>query len=244
MQGAHVALRYGSLSQLRFATLNQKRACALAAAHVAAVEAAEAAGRHGNGNGNASEGGANVVPLPGVAEINAREPILAPATSLRPRVRLGCSLQQVAAALRAESSSGDAGGAVRGGALLGGADPVAVAAWVELYGDDPYLLAHANGVSWVAVKPGATTRDLLGAVWQAAWLDRSLGGSEGVADLATLRASAEAARRHGLGFTASMTAAGWDLCAPPVLQLQPARVEVQRAPAAGAPPVAHDRGSL
>jgi hypothetical protein len=220
VQAAHVALRYAALSRLRFATLNQKRACALAAAHAAAV-----AGAAGDGP--------DVVPLPGVDEANAAEPMLVPAGSVRPRMQLGCSLQQAwGAALGSSSgSSGGGGGGGVSGGLLTGVDDALLSQWVELFEGEPYLLVFREGVAWVVVKQGASSRDLLRAVWQAAWLDRRQppGGQHTLADSMThLRESLAAARLHHAGFLASLSAAGWDLAAPPVLQLQQTRLMVER----------------
>ncbi|KAI8463307.1 MAG: vitamin B6 photo-protection and homoeostasis-domain-containing protein [Monoraphidium minutum] len=218
VQGVHVALRYAALSQLRFATLNQKRACALAAAHVAAV----AAQSHGGGGGGAfgsEAAGAELVEgprpaaLPGVADVNAAEPMLAPATSVRPRVRLGCTLQQ---------------------AWGGEPDGAGLAAWLALYEGEDYALAWRGGTAWVAVKQGATPRDLLRAVWQAAWLDAAAGdggasgATVGPGDAALLRDSLAAAQQRSAGFLASLSAAGWDLSVQPVLQVEQARIVVER----------------
>ena len=86
------------------------------------------------------------------------------------------------------------------------------------------------------MKQGAATKDLLQALWQAAWLDlradeRSSTGSsggEGTADLVRLRESLLAAQRHFPGFLASLEASGWDLSTPPVLQLRQTRLVVSQ----------------
>mgnify|MGYP001811088447 CR=1 FL=1 len=257
VQGAHVALRFVALSQLRFATLNQKRACALAAAHVAAVAAPRLVGDDGSGGGGGSfassssgshgsssngrisssnssgggggggggassseeelvEGRGAAVPLPGVEAVNAAEPMLAPAATVRPRLRAGVTLQE------AWGGPPPAGGALE--------------AWAGLYAREQYMLAWRGGAAWVAVKQGAAPLELLQAVWQAAWLDAAAGGGgagpeagegEGVGDMALLQESLEAARVHYPGFLESMRAAGWDLDAPPVLQMQQTRIVVE-----------------
>lgn len=235
VQGTHVVLRYASLGQLRFATLNQKRACALAAAHVAAVLAGRGggisqdcthalgsgAGSDASSGGGATGGGAPVVVgLPGVEQVNREEPMLLPATSVRPRLRLGCTLHEA----WGMPAPGGAGGA------LDGADECALAEWVALYADAPYLLAWHDSAAWVVVKQGAAPRDLLPAVWQAAWLDAQLdgGSGSGPAELAHLRASLDAARHAAPGFAASLAAAGWDVGTQPVLQVAQTRLVVQK----------------
>ena len=235
LQAAHVGLRYTSLLQLRFATLNQKRACALAAAHVHAVTASlggtdlaaatQPAATAAPLSSTCISGSTGVAALPGVDRVNRSEPMLTPATSVRPRVRLGCSLQEA-----------------WGVDLPHGAGEATLAAWVALYEPDPYLLLARDGVAWVVVKQGATPRALLAAVWQAAWLEHALddaggggggGGGSAVAgiadgglDLATLRASVEAARFYYSGFLTSLAEAGWDIETQPVLQLQQTRLVV------------------
>eukprot|EP00798_Chlamydomonas_sp_ICE-L_P015134 gene15133-21189_t len=70
IHGVHVVLRYKALKQLSFPTLSQKRACMLTSAHTSGQ------------------------PLPGVAELNLIEPIWAPASAVKPVVKLGCSLRK------------------------------------------------------------------------------------------------------------------------------------------------------
>ena len=239
VQGAHVALRYAALSQLRFATLNHKRACALAAAHVAAVAgparggsvaAAPAADALGSRDAAATTA---VVPLPGVDAVNAAEPMLTPATSVRPRLRLGCTLRE---ALGDDDTGAGAGAQTR-------QEQQRRQRWAALFADEPFLLARdGGGVAWVVVKRGAAPRELLRAVWQAAWLDAHSAAAdsgepqqqqqhqeEGEEDrqLALLAESLVALRAHFGGFEASLAAAGWDLASPPVLQVSPTRVTVE-----------------
>lgn len=50
-----------------------------------------------------------------------------------------------------------------------------LAACMELYGSERYVLVRRDGVSYVMLKEGHTGRDVLRAIWQAAWLDRHEG---------------------------------------------------------------------
>jgi hypothetical protein len=241
VQGAHVALRYGALGRLRFANINHKRACALASAHVAAVLARqqqrEGRDRGGSSSSNSNNGSSSsnkngssssssssssggqapaaaVLPLPGVDAVNRAEPMLAPASVVSPPIRFGVSFEEAWGAPVAAGATG-------------------AAEWAEAYAGEPYLLAWRGGSgARVAIKAGATPRDLLRAVWQAAWLEASScsSSSSGIADadLETLRASLAAAREHEASFLASLAAAGWDLDQPVTLQLAPARVVVER----------------
>lgn len=236
----HVALRYAALSQLRFATLNQKRACALAAQHVAAM----LAGSHSNGasssNGHMEVGSESdtqsvegqqvaVVQLPGVAEVNAAEPMLIPATSLKPRVHLGCSLQQAWGGVDVWGGAGSS--------LPGGVSDEVIAEWVSIYSKEDYLLLYRDGAAWVVVKKGASQWSLMRAVWQAAWLDAQSGIASSTNTtssnlspsslLSGLRESLAATQLHHSGFMDSMAAAGWDLTVQPVLQVQQTRLLVQ-----------------
>ncbi|KXZ56959.1 hypothetical protein GPECTOR_1g865 [Gonium pectorale] len=138
IQAVHVALRYQALRQLAFPTLSTKRAAMLAAADVA-----RPAGQ----------------PLPGVAELNAREPPLSGPWDVRPRVRLGVGVAEA----------------------FGGSVPEAgvLEAYSEAYDREGYILVWRDRGAHVVLKEGYGQTDLLRAVWQAAWLDwRTSGGGE------------------------------------------------------------------
>ncbi|KAG2448238.1 hypothetical protein HYH02_006823 [Chlamydomonas schloesseri] len=157
IQAVHVALRYRALATLQFPSLSLKRAAILAAAHVRAPPATGGAG------GGAA---AAVQLLPGVAEVNAEEGSLASVLSADPpegpRLRLGCGVAEAF------------GGAVPGEGLL--------RAYAQAYGGEAYWLVWApeEGVARVVLKEGAGPRDVLRAVWQAAWLEARCGGRGGL----------------------------------------------------------------
>jgi hypothetical protein len=156
--------------------------------------------------------------------------MLTPAGSVRPRMRLGVTIAEA-------WGSGDDKKQGSGAAAVGqGPGASELAEWVGLYKAEQYLLTWRDGAAWVVVKRDAAPLALLQAVWQAAWLDAATsssnaagngGGSSGAADFGLLKESLAAARRHYPGFLAAMESAGWDLTAPPVLQMQQTRVVVE-----------------
>jgi len=182
-QAAHIALRAATLRTLRFPGLSHKRACMLASQHVA---------------GQA---------LDGVAACNAREPLLAAAAEVSPRLRLGVGVAEARAAC--------------------GGDERALRRRLALHVGEQHALVPAaafGGLALVLLRPGCGPRGALRAVWQAAWLQAHRGGG-GAADDddALLAASVAALRERFGGFEAEAAAAGWALDGPP-MKTEAARV--------------------
>eukprot|EP00955_Chlamydomonas_euryale_P046000 353299-Chlamydomonas_euryale.AAC.2 len=211
-QTVHVVLRRVSLSALVFPTLSRKRACMLAAAHV-------------------SDGS-----LPGVQELNKAEPLWESPGQVRPRMVLGCSLDDVLRKWHVDHAAANGAGGVAAveASVTGGAQPGDVASgsggdeagWVnvspgaaryaELYRNERYLLAWDGTRAHVVLKTGAHATTPLRATWQAAWLDRHYSqpdgctGSENV-QLGVLRASLEALQQRYSAFEAEARSLGWEL---------------------------------
>ena len=168
-QATHIGLRVRALSTLRFRTLNHKRAAAAVAAFVSSRT------------------------VPSIEAANAAEPLLASASSVRPRAVLGAT---VAASVRAWSEGGGSGGLA---GLLASARPGARA--VLARGDD--------GVVQVLVTEGAGAEDGLHALLATALLEKEVGAT-GPASPPALAAAAAAADRDWDEFTAALDAAGWE----------------------------------
>lgn len=128
------------------------------------------------------------VQLPGVEAVNAEEGSLASVLSADPpegpRLRLGCSVAEAF------------GGVVPGEVVL--------RAYAEAYAAEGYWLVWApeEGVTRVVLKERAGSRDVLRAVWQAAWLEArcgraGLGAREGGAGAAEGARSVSSGSRSG-----------------------------------------------
>lgn len=210
-QAAHIGFRYAALTQLAFPSLNQKRACALAAAHVAGQQ------------------------LPGVDAGNRAEPLLAPATSVRPAVCFGVPLEQ---AILGPAAAGQGSPAAPAAAAVGAQQMARV---LELYRQEEYVLGWHEGTAYVALKDGHGDSAFLRAIWQAAWLDAdgsgsgggsSDNGSSGGGGLSQqeqrLQASLAALAAQYAGFVAAAEQAGWD-CGMVRMVLAPGAVTFHEA---------------
>lgn len=169
-QAVHVGLRYKALKQLAFPTMSHKRAAALVSAHVAIV----LQGKHAEMCGASSSSGSSSLDhalqcmeqqerqvghsgqgsctLPSVSAVNAAEPMLALESAVRPRMQLGCSVQQAFGGMELPSAS-------------------VLQEWLARYRDELYVLMWREGTAYVVLKEGFTPRSVMRAYWQAAWLE-------------------------------------------------------------------------
>ncbi|KAJ7544415.1 hypothetical protein O6H91_09G078500 [Diphasiastrum complanatum] len=126
----HLWLRYQSLSVLNLATINYKRASLLIQSHVRGV------------------------PIPGRIACNNAENLLLPWQLKKPRIRVGCSFQDLV-----------------GPHLLASE----VVRLIDIYKNEQYILAICpDGLhgfeACVVFKEGATSITVLQSMWQAYWL--------------------------------------------------------------------------
>jgi hypothetical protein len=145
IQGVHVGLRYLALSQLSFNHLNSKRAALLTTHHVATGQ------------------------VLGVQQANAQENMLQPAAAVRPRLRLGVTLQEAWGAPVVQPPSTQQQQQPQHG-VHQQQQVQELEAWLQLYEGQGYWLAWREGTAWVVLQEGYTPQVLLQAVWQAAWL--------------------------------------------------------------------------
>jgi hypothetical protein len=148
IHGVHVGLRYLALSQLSFNHLNSKRAALLTTHHVATGQVLR------------------------VEQANAQENMLQPAAALRPRLRLGVTLQEAwgSPVVRAPLPPQQQQQQLPQHPVHHEQQVQELEAWLQLYEGQGYWLAWREGTAWVVLEEGCTPQVLLQAVWQAAWL--------------------------------------------------------------------------
>ena len=129
----------------------------------------------------------------GVDEANAAEDILAGPAAGGIACVFGCSAQ-------------DAVGADGG---RGGEPHVDLPALLRLYEGERYVLTRRNGTAYVLLWEEARGEDMLRALWQAAWLQRSGGAASLAADADRLHESLEAVRREFPGLQKEAERVGW-----------------------------------
>ncbi len=154
------------------------------------------------------------LPLPSVDQVNAQESMLVAASAVRPCVEFGCSLEE---------------------AFGSGCSAADVAQHVALFSELPYVLVQREGVAKVLLKEQCSARELLMAMWQAAWLELHCSGSGGGSGVAGSRDSLQggsmvagsisALQQQYSGFTALAAERGWDV-QQVVLKVGPYRIRV------------------
>jgi hypothetical protein len=146
IHAVHVALRYRSLATLTFPYPNQKRAAAMVSSHV----------RH--------------AAVPGVAEVNRNEAILASPETCSPRATLGCTVDE------AIPPSGPAWEPGQGGTGSSAATQqwAQLADLAEVYNSEQYMLTWRGNCARVLMWDAAGPGDALRAMWQAAWLEKQV----------------------------------------------------------------------
>jgi hypothetical protein len=125
--------------------------------------------------------------VPGIEETSVWEPMLLTPASCSPRVVFGCTLEQALGPEHAFSSSSNgssSNGNGNGTGSSNGSDSSSrqLAELVRLYSEERYMLTWHDGTAWVLVQEGAKRRDLMRALWQAAWLEahvEQLAGQQG-----------------------------------------------------------------
>jgi hypothetical protein len=120
-----------------------------------------------------------------LAEANATEPIWQGPAACCPRVELGCSIED--AVTRVSGTTGISG---NGAGLEPG---INLAALLDMYAAQSYMLTWHEGVARVVLWENAQPRDMMRAIWQAAWLEREGTRTAGLEDLRNSVTATEAA---------------------------------------------------